>query len=45
MDFLSGQQQEAPMRISENRMLTVRKIKILKPIPKHICGSDCETEP
>lgn len=33
--FLADQQQD-PMRISENRMSTVRKIKLLKLIPKQI---------
>lgn len=33
------------MRISENRILTVRKIKLLKSIPKHICGCDYEAGP
>lgn len=33
------------VRMSETRMSTVRKINLLKPIPKHIHGCECKTEP
>lgn len=31
--------------MSETRMSTVRKINLLKPIPKHTHGCECKTEP
>lgn len=33
------------MRTSENRITTVREVKLLKQIPKHIYGYDCKTGP
>lgn len=33
------------VRMSETRMSTVRKINLLKPIPKHTHGCECKTEP